>query len=90
MTDTIQFPKKPGIIVSDADQRRLTTLATTALDRAPAVAEELLNEIGLSEGQSISWMTRDGHRRSMTVVKVEGTIDTLPPTDDTDPGPAAA
>lgn len=150
MTDTIQFPKKPSIIVSDSDQRRLTTLATTALDRTPEVAEELLNEmeraevvpaqsvppttvqmgstvlykaddgrerrvslvfpgqadiaegkisiltpigtalIGLSEGQSISWMTRDGHRRSMTVIKVEETVDTLSPTDDTDPGPTAA
>lgn len=150
MTDSIQFPKKPGIIVSDSDQRRLTTLATAALDRTPEVAEELLNEmeraevvpalsvppttvqmgstvlykaddgrerrvslvfpgqadiaegkisiltpigtalIGLSEGQSISWMTRDGHRRSMTVIKVEETVDTLSPTDDTDPGPTAA
>ena len=149
MTNPIQFPKKPGIIVSDSDQRRLTMLATTALDRTPDVAEELLTEmeraevlpaqsvpattvqmgstvvyksddgrerrvslvfpgqadisqgkisiltpigtalIGLSEGQSISWMPRDGHRRSMTVLRVEGVTDS-PTGDDTDPGPAAA
>ena len=31
--------------------------------------------IGLSEGQSIRWMTRDGRRRSLTVVKVRPEAD---------------
>lgn len=151
MTDIIQFPKKPDIIVSEADQHRLTVLATSALDRVPEVAEELLTEmeraqvvpadavpptavqmdsivvyraddgrerrvqlvfpgqadiaegkisiltpigtalIGLSEGQSISWLTRDGHRRSMTVLRVEPSKDKSGGADkNPDPGPTAA
>lgn len=149
MTDIIQFPKKPDIIVSESDQHRLTVLATGALDRVPEVAEELLSEmeraqvvplesvpatvvqmdstvvyktddgrerrvqlvypgkadiaegkisiltpigtalIGLSEGQSITWLTRDGHRRSMTVLSVEpATAAGAGPGGD--PGPTAA
>jgi regulator of nucleoside diphosphate kinase len=124
--------QKPSIIVSDTDQRRLTTLATDALERFPEVAEELLSEmeradvvtaeaippnvvqmgtdvvfqsdngetrrvrlvfpgqadiaagrisiltpigaalIGLSEGQSIAWKTRDGRWRHLTILAVEG------------------
>jgi regulator of nucleoside diphosphate kinase len=124
--------QKPQIVVSDADQGRLTTLATDALDRYPAVASELLAEmaraqvkpagsvpsdvvqmgstvvfrsddgqvrrvvlvfpgqadigegkvsiltpigtalIGLAEGQSITWLTRDGKPRRLTVVAVGG------------------
>ena len=150
MTEPIQFPNKPGIIVSDADQRRLTVLATSALDRVPEIAEELLSEmeraevvpaasvppttvrmdstvvyraddgrerrvtlvfpgqadiaegkisiltpigtalIGLSEGQSISWMTRDGQRRSMTVIRVEPATEEADAGFDDDPGPSAA
>lgn len=151
MTDIIQFPKKPDIIVSEADQHRLTVLATGALDRVPEVAEELLSEmeraqvvpveslpptavqmdsivvyrsddgrerrvqlvfpgqadiaegkisiltpigtalIGLSEGQSITWLTRDGHRRSMTVLSVgPATGDVVGAGPGTDPGPTAA
>ncbi len=37
--------QKPSIIVSDTDQRRLTILATDALQRFPEVAEELLSEM---------------------------------------------
>jgi len=152
MIETFHSSDKPEIIVSDADQRRLTILATNALDRVPEVAEELLAEmerarvvpaesvppntvrmdstvvyraddgrerqvklvfpgqadiaegkisiltpigtalIGLTEGQSISWLTRDGHRRTMTVLRVEasasdGSADADP---GTGPGPAAA
>jgi transcription elongation GreA/GreB family factor len=128
-----QQPVKPQIIVSDADQGRLTTLAMDALDRHPLVATELLAEmeralikpawavpahvvqmgstvvfrsddgrlrrvvlvfpgqadiaegkisiltpigaalIGLSVGQSITWLARDGRSRQLTVVSVEGT-----------------
>ncbi len=122
---------KPAIVVSDVDYKRLSDLATGALDRFPAVAEELLAEmdraqvvsaalippgvaqmhstiayradsgqerrvtlvypgeadiaanrisiltpigtalIGLSKGQSITWVTRDGQRHALTVLSVE-------------------
>ena len=124
--------QKPSIIVSHTDQRRLTTLATDALERFPEIAEELLSEmeradvmiaeaippnvvqmgsgvvfqsdsgetrrvslvfpgqadiaagrisiltpigtalIGLAEGQSIAWKTRDGRSRRLTILIVEG------------------
>jgi regulator of nucleoside diphosphate kinase len=127
--------QKPQIVVSDSDQGRLTTLATDALDRYPAVASELLAEmeraqvkpagsvpsdvvqmgsavvfrsddgqvrsvvlvfpgqadigegkvsiltpiatalIGLAEGQSMTWSTRDGKPRRLTVLAVAGTAD---------------
>lgn len=38
-------PRKPKIIVGEIDHERLTGLATTALDRIPEVAEELLAEM---------------------------------------------
>ena len=132
MSNPVEHIQKPTIVVSDTDQRRLTTLATDALERFPAVAEELLSEmaqadvvtaeavpsnvvqmgsvvafeadggetrrvqlvfpgkadigagrvsiltpigaalIGLSQGQSIAWKTRDGRTRRLTVVAVEG------------------
>ncbi|SEL72489.1 regulator of nucleoside diphosphate kinase [Bosea lupini] len=37
--------RKPKIIVGEIDHERLTGLATTALDRIPEVAEELLAEM---------------------------------------------
>jgi regulator of nucleoside diphosphate kinase len=132
MTNNPRQPAKPHIVVSDADQGRLTTLAMDALDHHPVVAAELLAEmeralvkpagsvpadvvqmgstvvfrsddgqlrrvvlvfpgqadigegrisiltpigtalIGLSVGQSITWLTRDGKSRRLTVVSVEG------------------
>lgn len=132
MEYTFEDRQKPTIIVSHTDQRRLTTLATDALERFPDVAEELLSEmeradvvtaeaippnvvqmgsgvvfqsdngetrrvslvfpgqadiaagrisiltpigaalIGLSEGQSIAWKTRDGRSRQLTILTVEG------------------
>jgi regulator of nucleoside diphosphate kinase len=130
MHDSNGSEDRPNIIVSAADERRLTDLAITALDQAPEVAAELLLEIerakivpaqavpanvvqmgstveftteglrrrvalvfpgqaditaakisiltpigaaliGLSEGQSITWMTRDGRSRRLTVLAVE-------------------
>ena len=131
MRYSISSEARPSIIVSAADERRLTDVAITALDQAPEVAEELLSEIeratvvpthavpsnvvqmgstveftteeglswrvtlvfpgqaditaakvsvltpigaaliGLSEGQSITWMTRDGRKRRLTVLAVE-------------------
>lgn len=38
-------PRKPKIVVGQIDHERLTGLATTALDRAPEVAETLLAEM---------------------------------------------
>ena len=133
MREHIDSQWLPAIIVSDIDQKRLSGLATAAMERIPAVAEELLYElerasvvaacsippnvvrmgstvvfktddgqqtrvalvfpgeadisqgkisvltpvgaalIGLSEGQSIMWTTRDGRDRQLTVLKVEPT-----------------
>jgi regulator of nucleoside diphosphate kinase len=130
MNDVIDISGKPGIIVSEMDQRRLTDLAAAASENAPAVARELIAEmerarvvptrsvpptvqmgstvrfrsddaqertvtlvfpgladigegrisiltpigaalIGLSEGQTISWVTRDGRERRLTVLEVK-------------------
>ncbi len=131
MQYAFELMKTPNIVVSDKDQRRLTTLATDAFERFPDAAEELLLEmaradivtaetvppnvvqmgsvvffesdngekrrvklvfpgeadiavgkisiltpigaalIGLSEGQSIAWSTRDGRTRHLTIVTVE-------------------
>jgi regulator of nucleoside diphosphate kinase len=135
MNDIVQQSAKPQIIVSEADQGRLTTLAMDALNRHPLVAAELLAEmeralvtsadalpsgvvqmgstvifrsedgetrrvtlvfpgqadiskgkisiltpvgaalIGLSLGQSITWSTRDGTSRRLTVVAVEDSVE---------------
>jgi regulator of nucleoside diphosphate kinase len=46
MTQTTQKThRKPKIIVGEIDHERLTGLATTALERVPEVAEELLAEM---------------------------------------------
>jgi hypothetical protein len=45
MTNNPQQPAKPQIVVSDADQGRLTTLAMDALEHNPVVATELLAEM---------------------------------------------
>lgn len=45
MTKPHRQPRLPSLIVNRADHLRLTTLATAALDRMPAVAEELLSEL---------------------------------------------
>jgi regulator of nucleoside diphosphate kinase len=131
MPENIGCEARPSIILSAADERRLTDVAIAALDQAPEVAGELLLEIerakvvpthtvpgnvvqmgstvefttdqgqcrrvalvfpgeadiiaakisiltpigaaliGLSEGQSITWMTRDGRSRRLTVLAVE-------------------
>ncbi len=126
------FPEMPAIVVSTADQRRLTQLALDSLNRTPDVAAELLAEmeraevvdpvpasvvrmgsivsfsddegrrrevtlvfpgkadigagrvsiltpigtalIGLAEGQSIAWTTRDGRRRALTVISVQPAV----------------
>jgi regulator of nucleoside diphosphate kinase len=131
MKDIVDISERPGIIVSEMDQRRLTDLGTAAFEDTPAVARELIIEmerarvvptqsvppntvqmgstvrfrsddghertvtlvfpgladiaegrisiltpigaalIGLSEGQSIAWATRDGRERRLTVLEVK-------------------
>lgn len=39
------YPEMPEIVVSQADQQRLTVLAMDALNRSPDVAEELIAEM---------------------------------------------
>jgi regulator of nucleoside diphosphate kinase len=45
MSEALQDHRKPQIVVSDIDYKRLTTLATAAQDRAPEVSDELLSEM---------------------------------------------
>lgn len=49
MNEPIKNQTKPRIIVNDVDFDRLTQLATSALDRFPEVAEELLIELDRAE-----------------------------------------
>ena len=45
MAEIVRTDGKPGIIVSDLDYRRLSSIAGTALDRLPEIAEDLLAEM---------------------------------------------
>jgi regulator of nucleoside diphosphate kinase len=45
MTELTNTSSKPRIVVSDADYKRLSDLATGALNRFPDVAEELQSEM---------------------------------------------
>jgi regulator of nucleoside diphosphate kinase len=131
MTQSAKSGRKPRIVISDIDCKRLTDLAVAVQNRLPDVAEELQAEmdraqvvpapsvpdnvvqmgstvefrsnstqqrrvtlvfpgeadiaqnrisiltpigaalIGLSTGQSITWLARDGRQHELTVVSVE-------------------
>jgi regulator of nucleoside diphosphate kinase len=73
---------KPKIVLSDIDHDRLTSLADAMLDRAPAVAEELLSELARAEivtaaavpadvvqmGSTVLFRSNDGQERRVTLV----------------------
>jgi regulator of nucleoside diphosphate kinase len=73
---------KPGIILSESDQRRLTTLASEALTRSPEVAKELLAEIERAQivparsvppgvvqmGSTVHFQSDDGGTRRVELV----------------------
>lgn len=82
MLEDMTLGAKPDIVISDADQHRLTDLAMAALDRNPAVAEVLLAEIERSTvvpdasmpadvvrmGSTVDYDTQDGSGREVTLV----------------------
>jgi regulator of nucleoside diphosphate kinase len=82
MRDCISSEDRPSIIVSAADERRLTDVAITALDQAPEVAKELLLEIERAEvvpthavpanvvqmGSTVEFTTEEGLSRRVTLV----------------------
>ncbi len=82
MHDSNSSEDRPSIIVSAADQRRLTDVAITALGRVPEVAEELLLEIERAEvvpthavpvnvvqmGSTVELTTEEGPSRRVTLV----------------------
>ena len=78
----MQQSAKPQIIVSEADQGRLTTLAMDALNRHPLVAAELLAEMEralvtsadalpsgvVQMGSTVIFRSEDGETRRVTLV----------------------
>ena len=82
MNDIVQQSAKPQIIVSEADQGRLTTLAMDALNRHPLVAAELLAEMEralvtsadalpsgvVQMGSTVIFRSEDGETRRVTLV----------------------
>ena len=82
MRDSINSEDRPSIIVSAADERRLTDVAITALEQVPEVAEELLLEIERAEvvpthavpanvvqmGSTVEFTTEEGLSRRVTLV----------------------
>jgi regulator of nucleoside diphosphate kinase len=45
MSEAVEISRKPSIVVSNADYKRLSNLALAARDRFPEVAEELQGEL---------------------------------------------
>lgn len=62
-----QYNHKPRIVVSDTDHARLSDLATGALTRFPAIAEELQSEMTRAEVVSASALPSDVVRMGSTV-----------------------
>lgn len=82
MRQNLQDRPKPDITVSEIDYDRLTNLASSALDRAPEVADELLSELDRAEvvsasvvppsvvqmGSIVEFQSDRGQRRRVTLV----------------------
>jgi regulator of nucleoside diphosphate kinase len=82
MRDVVRTRSVPQIIVSNADYERLTDLANASLQRQPAVAQELLDEMDRAKvvdaaavpadvvrmGSTVTFKSDDGHKRTMTLV----------------------
>ena len=67
MNTMTQHAPKPDIIISEADERSLTTLVADTLGRSADIGEELLAEIERARvvpGASMSaWRRRNGNNR---------------------------
>ena len=82
MRDVVRNRSVPQIIVSTADYERLTDLASASLQRQPAVARELLDEMDRANvvdaaavpanvvrmGSTVTFTSDDGHTRTLTLV----------------------
>jgi regulator of nucleoside diphosphate kinase len=68
---------------SDDGQHRRVTLvfpgeADISRDRISILTPIGIALIGLSEGQSITWVTRDGRERGLTVLSVRQGVESVP------------
>ena len=82
MRDVVRNRSVPQIIVSTTDYERLTDLANASLQRLPAVAQELLDEMDRAKvvkngsvpadvvrmGSTVTFTSDDGHTRTLTLV----------------------
>src|SRR4029077_15934760 len=82
MPDVVRNRSVPQITVSNADYERLTDLANASLQRQPAVARELLEEMDRAKvvdaaavpanvvrmGSTVPFPSDDGHPRTLTLV----------------------
>ena len=82
MRDVVRSRSVPQIIVSNADYERLTDLANASLQRLPAVAQELLDEMDRARvvepsavpadvvrmGSTVTFKSDDGHTRTLQLV----------------------
>ncbi len=82
MRDVVRNRSVPQIIVSTTDYERLTDLANASLQRLPAVAQELLDEMDRAKvvepsalpagvvrmGSTVTFKSDDGHTRTLKLV----------------------
>ena len=82
MRDVVRNRSVPQIVVSAADYERLTDLANASLERLPAVAQELLDEMERAKvvdaaavpadvvrmGSTATFTSDDGHTRTLKLV----------------------
>ena len=82
MRDVVRNRSVPQIIVSTADYERLTDLANASMERLPAVAQELLDELERAQivgdkdvpkdvvrmGSTVTFKSDDGNTRTLKLV----------------------
>ena len=82
MRDVVRNRSVPQIVVSTTDYERLTDLANASLQRLPAVAQELLDEMDRAKvvepaavpidvvrmGSTVTFKSDDGHTRTLKLV----------------------
>jgi regulator of nucleoside diphosphate kinase len=82
MRDVVRSRSVPQIVVSTADYERLTDLANASLQRQPAVAQELLDEMERAKvvdaskvpadvvrmGSTVTFKSDDGNTRTLKLV----------------------
>ena len=72
----VQIGSTVTFILDDSRERMVTLvypgLADISQDRISILTPIGTALIGLSEGQTMTWWTRDGRERSLTVIEVHG------------------